>query len=236
MNDALHEKRRDARRGNHPVGEAPRHARHATHIARFRASGQRSRARSKARSSARAGYWIRFLSPGAPRPEQRGAGCAAVAGTECGGAEPGQRVGPGARPLGAGPRAFILSAFTGTADGARSANSRGTPGALGFPPRDPFRGLGVECRPEVYPIDFFMGQTENEWSPEGGAVGDDAAGSRGAASRGGQRRGSDLAEPPLAWWRSSRGASRTRPASGRRRAPRPSEAAKAPAAAAGAPW
>ena len=84
----------------------------------------------------------------------------------------------------------------------RAAPSTGL--ALCLPP-----ACGGLCRPEVYTfpgITFSWGrQLANEWRRRGWVGARPVAGGRRQEEEGGA--GSELAEPPLAWWRSSRGAS-----------------------------
>ena len=69
--------------------------------------------------------------------------------------------------------------------------------------------LRAACRPEVYTfpgITFSWGrQLANEWRRRGWVGARQVAGGRRQEEEGGA--GSELAEPPLAWWRPSRGAS-----------------------------
>ena len=82
----------------------------------------------------------------------------------------------------------------------------GTSRRLGSSPPRP---CGPLCRPEVYTfpgITFSWGrQLANEWRRRGWVGARPVAGGRRQEEEGGA--GSELAEPPLAWWRSSRGAS-----------------------------
>ena len=87
----------------------------------------------------------------------------------------------------------------------RAGPTRGRPSSPGGGPR----AHAPPCRPEVYTfpgITFSWGrQLANEWRRTGCVGARPVAGRRRQEEEGGA--GSELAEPPLAWWRPSRGAS-----------------------------